>query len=159
MSLYNLTQGVNPAVFFILPMLGKHPDDYPRFRDCFTQERKFTIHEGLPVMMIDPNGLSGKICVFMRIGGGNRESHKEEIEAMQKMPTYLKDFDDAFDSTYATFVFDVPEKWKKDFDTLMKDSNIHGLSKAYRKELYRIYPKLKDKFDELFNEKKEKADG
>jgi hypothetical protein len=36
MSLYNMMNGANPATFFILPMLGeKHPEQYPRFRDCF----------------------------------------------------------------------------------------------------------------------------
>lgn len=35
MSLYNMINGVNPATFIILPMLGKHPNEYPRFRDCF----------------------------------------------------------------------------------------------------------------------------
>lgn len=155
MSLYNMTQGANPATFFVLPMLGRHPDDYPRFRDCFMQERKFIIHEGLPVMMIDPNGRSGIICVFMRVGGGNRESYVKEIEDMRKMPTYIRDFDDEFDPTYATFVFDVPTKWRKDFDTLMKDSNIKGLSEEYRRELYKIYPKLKAKFDEFFYPKEE----
>ena len=31
-----MINGVNPATFFILPMVAeKHPDSYPRFRDCF----------------------------------------------------------------------------------------------------------------------------
>ena len=30
-----MINGVQPATFFLLPMLGKHPDEYPRFRDCF----------------------------------------------------------------------------------------------------------------------------
>lgn len=38
MSLYNMLNGVNPCTFLILPMLGKHPDEYPRFRDCFIEE-------------------------------------------------------------------------------------------------------------------------
>ena len=42
--------GVNPATFFILPMLGKHPDEFPRFRDCWagrtsTDEEKEWIKE------------------------------------------------------------------------------------------------------------------
>jgi len=32
--------GVNPCVFFILPMLGKHPEEYPRFRDCFVVDEE-----------------------------------------------------------------------------------------------------------------------
>ena len=39
-GLYNLINGVNLATFIILPMLGKHPDEYPRFRDCFIAENE-----------------------------------------------------------------------------------------------------------------------
>jgi len=28
-----IINGANPSTFFILPMLDKHPDEYPRFRD------------------------------------------------------------------------------------------------------------------------------
>lgn len=35
-----MINGVNQATFYILPMLGKHPDEYPRFRDCFTGKTK-----------------------------------------------------------------------------------------------------------------------
>lgn len=54
MSLYNMINGVNPATFIILPMLGKHPDEYPRFRDCFIKD--------------------GMIEVYTRVGGNNRDS-------------------------------------------------------------------------------------
>ncbi len=54
MSLYNMINGVNPATFFILPMLGKHPDEYPRFRDCFVGEDQKSIE------------------ILTRVGGGNR---------------------------------------------------------------------------------------
>ena len=49
-----MINGVNPATFLFLPMLGKHPDEYPRFRDCFISEDE-----------------TQKI-VFTRVGGGNR---------------------------------------------------------------------------------------
>lgn len=61
MSLYNMICGVNPAAFFILPMLGKHPDEYPRFRDCFVSDDETSIE------------------VLTRVGGGNRGYGEEEL--------------------------------------------------------------------------------
>lgn len=137
MSMYHLTQGVTPATFLILPMLGKHPDEYPRFRDCFTSDAEHPEY-------------NDHIHVFTRAGGGNRESYEAEIAELQSHPNYVTDFDDSFDSTYASFVFTVPEQWKVDFDLLTKKGP-KELSAEYKAELYRVYPKLKEKFDELFS--------
>jgi hypothetical protein len=129
--MYNLINGVNPASFLILPMLGKHPEEYPRFRDCFVDK--------------DSN-----ICIYTRIGGGNRENYKEEIEEMRYHSSFIKDFDDDGDCTYATFVFSVPEKWKIDFEKIM-NNNIKNISKEYKTQMKKVYPKLAGKFDEMFN--------
>ena len=40
MSLYNMMNGFNPACLFIMPMLGRKQEEYPRFRDCFVTEEK-----------------------------------------------------------------------------------------------------------------------
>ncbi len=85
MSMYNMMNGTTPATFFILPMLGKHPDEYPRFRDCFTADEE--------------QGIENAIIVYTRTGGGNRESYEEEITEMQAMEGYQQDYDDTFDST------------------------------------------------------------
>ena len=53
MSLYNMINGFNPACVFILPLLGRHDKEYPRFRDCFLTD-------------------DGNIAVYTRVGGGNR---------------------------------------------------------------------------------------
>ena len=129
MSLYNMINGVNPATFFILPMLGeKHPDNYPRFRDCF----------------VDNN----EIHVYTRVGGGNRNCEFGE-EELQQHPNYLRDFDDEYDSTYATYVFSIPDEFKNDFD-LITSGKIKEISEAYKERLYKVYPKLKDTFDKIF---------
>lgn len=129
MSLYNMINGVNPATFFILPMLGeKHPNNYPRFRDCFVD--------------------SGEIRVYTRVGGGNRDCGFGE-EELQQHPNYLRDEDDDFDSTYATYIFSVPNEWKEDFEKIMT-GKIKEISQAYRERLYAVFPKLKDTFDKLF---------
>lgn len=149
MSLYNMINGVQPATFFFLPMLGKHPDQYPRFRDCFIG--KMTAGQekdeyGIPDLK---HGEERKISVYTRVGGGNRDDYEKEISELRSMPTYLEDFDDDFDCTFATFVFSIPKEFEADFDKL-KDGKIKEISDAYRKRLYEVYPKLKEKFDEIF---------
>lgn len=150
MSLYNMINGVQSATFFVLPMLGKHPDEYPRFRDCFIG-KQYTDEEvdqfGIPK---HKHGEEKLISVYTRVGGNNRESYEEQIEEMRKHPEFVEDYDDNFDNTFATFVFKVPEKFMDDFAKI-KEGKIKETSKEYKDLIYKIYPKLKDKLDEVFN--------
>lgn len=127
MSLYNMMFGVNPATFIILPMLGRHPDEYPRFRDCFVNEDK-------------------QILVYTRVGGGNRNCGFGE-EELYKDPNFVKTYDDDFDSTYGYYVFNVPEEWKDDFDRLLKGEKP---SARYLDQMCKVYPKLEEKFRKQF---------
>jgi len=137
MSLYNLIHGMTNATFFVLPMLGKHPDEYPRFRDCFLEDEEHP-------------ECNDYIQIYTRVGGNNRNCGYGE-EKLYKDPNFVTTFDDSFDNTYATYVFKVPEKWKTDFEKY-KQGKIKEFSKEYKKEIYRVFPKLKDKLDKLFNE-------
>lgn len=136
MSLYNMLNGVTPATFFILPMLGKHPDEYPRFRDCFLADPEHPEYDD-------------HIHVYTRTGGGNRKDYEAENKEMTCHPNYITDFDDGFDSTYASFIFSVPEKWKADFETLVS-GKISDTSREYQEMVKSMYPKLKHKLDEIF---------
>lgn len=136
MSLYNLVNGVTPATFFILPVLGKHPDSYPRFRDCFLFDEQRPEFDG-------------KIHIYTRVGGGNRDAYDEQIEELRRNPLYVTDYDDDFDNTFATFVFDIPPEFKQDIENAKK-MLLADLSPKYREKLYEVFPKLKDRFDELF---------
>ena len=138
MSLYNLLHGVSSATFFILPMLGKHPEEYPRFRDCFTDDPEHPEYKD-------------HIHVYTRVGGGNRGSGYGE-EELYENPNFVTSFDDSFDNTFATYVFKVPEKWKEDYKKITT-GKLKEISQEYKAELYRIFPKLKERFDELFNKK------
>ena len=131
MSFYNMMNGYNPACVFILPMLGRHQDDYPRFRDCFVTD-------------------DGNIAVFTRVGGGNRNCGYGE-EELYEDEYFLTTYDDDFDSTYATYEFRVPGKWKSDFDKMM-DGKFSEVSEEYVEYLKDFYPRLaKDGvFDEVF---------
>lgn len=130
MSLYNMVNGVNPATFFVLPLLGeKHPDEYPRFRDCFVTENE-------------------EIAIYTRVGGGNRGVGFGE-EELVKHPNYMRDEDDDYDPTYATYYFSVPEEWRADFDLVM-NKRITETSKKYQERLYKVFPKLSETFDKIF---------
>lgn len=115
MSLYNLLFGHNPFAGVLLTMLGTEPNSVPRFRDCYLAE-------------------DGKIVIYTRTGGGNREAYEnadsrrttcgdiypteEEVTAgpfnddLRALPGFLYDEDDGYDSTYARFYFSVPEKFE-----------------------------------------------
>lgn len=127
-SLYRMVHGVNQATFFLLPMLGKHPDEYPRFRDCFMDE--------------------GDLLVLTRTGGGNREEYAEANANLEAMETYKENSDWEEDYTYAVFRFGVPTKWQADFDKIIANK-FKEVSDEYLAEMQRVYPKLAEKFQEL----------
>lgn len=120
MSLYNMINGFNPACVFIMPMLGRKQEEYPRFRDCFVED--------------------GKIAIYTRVGGNNRGCGYGE-EELYKDPNFVTTYDDEFDSTYATYLFTVPEKWKNDFSNIMS-GEWESVSEEYQKYLADFYPTL-----------------
>jgi len=136
MNLYNMLHGATSATFFVMPMLGdKHPDNYPRFRDCFIKDEEYPEYDNY-------------IHVYTRVGGGNRgQGYGEDL--LCQHPEYVTNFDDSFDSTYATYIFKVPEKWKADFE-LVVAGELDKLSKEYQAQVRKVFPKLKDKLDQLW---------
>ncbi len=127
-NLYNLVHGVNPATFWILPMLGKHPDEYPRFRDCFIKDNC--------------------ILVLLRVGGPNRNEGYGQ-EELEEDPHFIKTYDADFDCTYGYYEFSVPDEWKSDFEAI---KNGKKPSKEYLEQMCKVYPKLADKFRQQFDE-------
>lgn len=133
MSMYNALFGFNPACVAFLPMLGRKSDEYPRFRDCFLSD-------------------DGKhIEIYTRVSGNNRGCGYGE-EELYKDPNFVSTYDDDFDNTYGTYVFDVPQKWRADFDLIVKDE-MSKVSDEYVAEVKRFYPKLNEYIDELFERK------
>lgn len=96
MSLYNALFGRNPLSTFYLALLDLSVNDVGRFRDCFLQKTD----EG-----------DTRIVIFTRNGGGNREDYADTTATLQAHPEYVTDYDDDYDSTYASYVFKVPEKF------------------------------------------------
>ena len=141
MSLYNELFGYSSPCLWFLPMLGKTPTSYPRFRDCFIGHEKY------------PEKYDGCILIYCRIGGGNREYHAEDIEELRNLPGYIEDFDDEFDKTYAFFVYKCPEEFIEDYEKLNKGDNIN-ISKAYKTRIFDIYPYqgLLDKIKDIWED-------
>lgn len=122
MSLYNMVCGFNPACVVILPMLGRQSSEYPRFRDCFISE-------------------DGRfIDIYTRVGGGNRGNGYGEDE-LYKDPNFESTFDDPYDRTYATYRFNVPDKWKDDFNHIIS-GEYEKVSDEYVDVVKGFYPKL-----------------
>lgn len=148
-----MINGVNQATFWFAPMLAeRHPETYPRFRDCFigivTTDWSNT-NMGIPTKKIDISP-ERYINILTRTGGGNREDYAAEIEELRAFPTYVKDEDDSFDSTFALFTFTCPPEFEKDYDLIL-EGKITETSKAYQQRVITVFPKLKDKLEVIFS--------
>jgi len=137
-GLYNMVHGYNPACVWILPLLGRHENEYPRFRDCYIEEQK------------DGEYL---IVIYTRVGGGNRNCGFGE-EELYKDPLFVETVDDDYDNTYAEYKFRVPEKWKDDFNKLI-EKKFSETSKEYQELIKSFYPKIADKIEAIFNQKED----
>ena len=156
MSLYNMMNKTTPFTYFVLPLLGKHPEEYPRFRDCFLEKRKWKLtKDQFPIVAPEKGDSTLNIFIFTRVGGGNRESYEKEIKEMQNQKGYIRDFDDDFDCTYATFVFKVPREFKNDVELINK-GKLKETSEKYKKYIINFWKeksKVKDfykKIEECF---------
>jgi len=93
MSLYNQLLGMNPNTTTILKAIGLTTEVFERFRDCDVLKCEKSL----------------KIIAFARIGGPNRENHKEAIKTLREHPNFLADYDDTQDQTFCAFEFSVPK--------------------------------------------------
>jgi len=96
MSLYNALFGTNPFAGMLLKLYELETEKYPtgRFRDIYVKKEKDKFI----------------VVLYTRNGGGNREYYEEVFEALSKHPNYFQDYDDDFDSTYASIEFSVPKE-------------------------------------------------
>lgn len=114
MNMYQAMFGVNTNCDVILATLNLTQEDCGRFRDCYVCNRE--------------------IIVYTRNGGGNRRHWENEIGeepgiecscpgciVTYRLPShsqYLRDEDNAFDSTYATIYFSFPEQFAEGLTAL-----------------------------------------
>jgi hypothetical protein len=110
-GLYNMIFKTNPLAGNLLKALDMSHEQPPRFRDCFLSE------DGT------------EIIVYTRTGGGNRAEFEKENALLRQHPGFKSDEDDAFDSTYALFKFDVPERYR---EQCLKLGPMYGVDPAKR---------------------------
>jgi hypothetical protein len=101
--MYNALFGMHPAAGELLRILKIDPLEAGRFRDCF------------------PSQDGTKIVIYTRCGGGNREAYRFVFENLRLHPLYVRDWDDEFDSTYASIEFKVPEEHAEIVATLSQN--------------------------------------
>lgn len=102
MSLYNALLGKNDHYKELLDLVDLHEGDIERFRDTYLSE-------------------DGRILkVYTRTGGPNRNSYQNFIRWMETYPTYIKNYDDTFDTTFMTFEFRIPGEKYGDALKLLK---------------------------------------
>jgi hypothetical protein len=111
--------GVNPASGFILGSLEKTPEDFGRFRDAYYEKNE----DG-----------TGKIIVYTRCGGGNREDYDHVYNEMYCHPNFIRDYDDDYDSTYSYFEFHAPNL-VNDFFRDMEVQNFEKVGDRFQREI------------------------
>ena len=118
MSLYNMLFGQNPASDFLVASLNKTKGDFGRFRDAYYEKTD----DG------------GKIIVYTRNGGGNREDYQEVFDEMETHPLFIKEYDDDFDCTYAYFEFNAPEL-VNEFFVDVNANNFERVGERFQREI------------------------
>lgn len=93
MSLYSQLFDENSSADIYLSMLELRRDMFGRYRDIFL------------------NNDGTEAIVYTRVGGDNRSDWMDHIDVIRGHKYYIKDYDDDYDSTYAYFVFRIPEKF------------------------------------------------
>lgn len=130
MSLYNMMFGFNPACILLMPMLGRRENEYPRFRDCYLSDDK------------------EHIVIYTRVGGNNRDCGFGE-DALYDDPNFYRIYDDDYDTTYASYEFNVPEKWRKDFDFIV-NNEYEKVSDEYVDYVKSMFPNITEQIDQMF---------
>ena len=118
--MYNMIFGVNVNANDVLEALGLTYDNVPRFRDAYVSD-------------------DGLFCIHTRTGGGNRDFYENLETCKGHFPEYFKDTespegpwnddlrahswfvrdeDDDFDCTYATFYFQPPKEVVASIDAI-----------------------------------------
>jgi len=155
---YNMLFGVNPNAPIILAALDLDLEKIGRFRDVWVEE--------------------DRIAIYTRLGAGNAKcwcdpedvknsphpldpEHASycfvpNVKYLKKHPLYIGDEEDEFDSTYRTFYFKIPEKYKEILLQLKEKPRVNW---EVIKEIGNMsMEELKEKYPELYEIAKMIAD-
>jgi len=144
--MYEMVCNINPDAGRVLNLIGLDPTfliEECRLRDVYLSKDKT------------------KVVIFTRIGGGNRGSYSASIKRLKNFKGYIRDYDDDFDNTYASFEYQIPsnklievvaflsssdtttggEKLKQSLEKLEKDPD----------EFLKEHPRFKVMMDDIIN--------
>lgn len=122
-DLYRKVFGFNKAVYLLAPMIL--PDNtcgrITSFQDCFL-------------------GRDGKsIIISCRLGRFFKYDHMNEMIHLRSRKELQKLEDDSVNPESTFFVYSIPEKWKKDFDLIVK-GKLDQISKGYMNKIFSTFP-------------------
>jgi hypothetical protein len=142
------THGLDQVLGFVLDLdIAGGRYDTGRYRDIWLQD--------------------GKIFLFTRNGGGNRDEYQDTIDDLAEHPNYITDYDDDFDYTYATIEFSYPEQYKdllKHLEPKEKEPSLLDKTNQAIDSIGREIPKVSkakvvtEKLDELLTELKKETE-
>ena len=144
--MYEMVCNINPDAGRVLNLIGLDPAfliEECRLRDVYLSKDRT------------------KVVIFTKIGGGNRESYSASIKRLKNFKGYIRDYDDDFDNTYASFEYQIPsnklmevvaflsssdtttggEKLKQSLENLEKDPD----------EFLKEHPRFKVMMDDIIN--------
>ena len=110
MGMYNLLFGENSKANELKALLGldqvkieipDEPDE--RFVNQCVEDKIWPTGRYRDIYVAD-----GKIILYTRNGGGNRDDYWWVFEILKQHPNYIADYDDDFDNTYASIEFSIP---------------------------------------------------
>lgn len=123
---YNLIKRSNIGIKIYAPMLGCHPIDWPKFRDCFRTTWQIPQYDD-HIIIVTRTGIEKQ---FTKENSVIRDHPyflvKEKFSI--KSPFEERIF---IDPTYAFWVFEVPEEWRNDYN-IIKSKGIGNASQKYK---------------------------
>lgn len=128
-NFHNLIEGVTPTTIMVLPVLGKHPFDYPCFWNAFMGNKGSKV--------------AGKLLIFTHTAG-KREKYQAEHAAITLMDGYLTNYDAGPHKAYVCWVFDIPQQWQSDVDKMLALRPMEA-SMEYRNLILNTFPELEKK--------------
>jgi len=117
---------------FMMPLIGRHPDEIPFFHDVFT--RKIVKTPTSRLVVLTETGIS------TWHGDKNNECHDILRQYLSKIPTYgYKSQPHSQDSKYHEWEFMCKTDLHMDFDKLLK-GQFHKVGSNYIRAFKAIYP-------------------
>ena len=109
MSLYNMLHGLEPTAAVVLAVLNLRPEDIVRFRDAYFTYRDATYTD--PVMVI-----------MARTGSTSWTEAGDRNQHLRQLSDFISSEDDAFDTSFALYRFEMPEMLKATAMAYLRDN-------------------------------------